>query len=99
LKTTPATLQVGLGLFQLANGNQDPVLNAFNPPSAGRDARRDAITEYVKTVRTPRAPEAADDPDVQAGRSFFKKAGCVRLSRWGVVEQEQGSIPGAAPGG
>ncbi|HVF91073.1 MAG TPA: hypothetical protein VNH22_13470 [Blastocatellia bacterium] len=67
----------GAGLFQLANGNQDPVLNAFNPPSAGRDARRDAITEYVKTIRSPLAPEDAADPEVQAGRKFFKKVGCT----------------------
>lgn len=67
----------GAGLFQLANGNQDPVLNAFNPPSANRDARRDAITAYVKTIRTPLAPEKADDPDVQEGRKFFKKVGCA----------------------
>jgi YVTN family beta-propeller protein len=67
----------GVGLFQLVGGAQDPVLNAFDPPSAGRDARRDAITTYVKTIRTPVAPEDDNDPEVQAGRGFFKKVGCT----------------------
>jgi YVTN family beta-propeller protein len=67
----------GVGLFQLVGGAQDPVLNAFDPPSAGRDARRDAITTYVKTIRTPVAPEDDNDPEVQAGRVFFKKVGCT----------------------
>lgn len=68
----------GAGLFQLANGNQDPVLNAFNPPSAGRDARRDAITEYVKTIRSPLAPQDKNDPEAEAGRKLFKKVGCAQ---------------------
>ena len=67
----------GAGLFQLANGNQDPVLAAFDPPSAGRDPRRDAITAYARTIRTPLAPVDESDSEAQAGRKFFKKAGCA----------------------
>lgn len=67
----------GAGLIQLANGAQDPVLNAFALPNRGRDDRRDAITEYVKTIRTPIAPESATDPAVIAGRKLFKKVGCA----------------------
>lgn len=68
----------GAGLFQLANGAQDPVLNPFDPPSAGRDARRDAITTYSKTIRTPIAPEDDNDPEVLEGRKLFKKVGCIQ---------------------
>lgn len=67
----------GAGLFQLADGAQDPVLNAFALPNQGRDARRDAITEYVKTIRSPLAPEDEGDADVAAGRKLFKKVGCA----------------------
>lgn len=68
----------GVGLILLANGESDPNVNNFLPlANRGRDARRDAITEYVKTIRSPLAPEDANDPDVQSGRNFFKKVGCA----------------------
>lgn len=67
----------GVGLILLANGNQDPDVVNLGRPSHGRDRRRDAITEYVKTFRSPIAPLDADDPEVQAGRNLFKKAGCA----------------------
>jgi YVTN family beta-propeller protein len=67
----------GIGLIQLANGDADPDVVNLGRPSSGRDGRRDAITAYVKTIRTPQAPESATDPDVQAGRTFFKKMGCA----------------------
>src|SRR5215510_7014169 len=67
----------GVGLIQLANGDADPDVVNLGRPSSGRDARRDAITAYVRTIRTPVAPEGANDPEVQAGRVFFKKVGCA----------------------
>ena len=67
----------GVGLIQFANGDADPDVFNLGRPSSNRDARRDAITAYVKTIRTPLAPESANDPDVQAGRGFFKKVGCA----------------------
>jgi cytochrome c peroxidase len=68
----------GIGLIQFADGSQDPDVVNLDRPSHGRDARRDAITEYVKTIRTSQAPEDANDPEVQAGRGFFKKVGCAQ---------------------
>jgi hypothetical protein len=68
----------GVGLIQLANGDADPNVANFAPlASRGRDPRRDAITEYVRTIRTPVAPESANDPEVQAGRALFRKVGCA----------------------
>jgi YVTN family beta-propeller protein len=68
----------GVGLIQLANGDADPNVANFAPlASRGRDPRRDAITEYVKSIRTPVAPLSANDPEVQAGRALFKKVGCA----------------------
>ena len=67
----------GIGLIQLSGGAQDPNVRAFDPPSAGRDARRDAITEYVETIRSPISPVDSNDPDVAAGRKFYKKVGCA----------------------
>ena len=67
----------GIGLIQFANGSQDPDVVNLGRPSHGRDLRRDAITEYVKTIRSPLAPEDPSDPEVQAGRNFFKKVGCA----------------------
>jgi YVTN family beta-propeller protein len=87
----------GAGLFQLANGDQDPVLNAFNPPSAGRDGRRDAITSYVKTVRTPVAPEDDNDPQVQAGRNLFKKVGCAECHGGPLWSKSRVEFPAPPP--
>jgi YVTN family beta-propeller protein len=67
----------GAGLITLAGGAQDPNVRAFDPASANRDARRDAITAYVQTIRSPIPPEDEDDADVKAGRKFFKKVGCA----------------------
>jgi YVTN family beta-propeller protein len=67
----------GIGLIQLSGGAQDPNVKAFDPPSAGRDARRDAITQYVQTIRSPISPIDPNDPDLAAGRKFFKKVGCA----------------------
>jgi hypothetical protein len=67
----------GIGLIQLAGGAQDPNVKAFDPPSAGRDARRDAITQYVQTIRSPISSIDPNDPDLAAGRKFFKKVGCA----------------------
>lgn len=67
----------GAGLIQLADGSVDPDVTNLGRPNRGRDPRRDAITEYVKTVRSPLAPFSANDPEVQSGRSLFKKVGCI----------------------
>jgi len=68
----------GVGLILLADGTSDPTVANLAAPTRGRDARRDAITEYVKTIRTPLSPVDPSDPDVQAGRNLFKKVGCVQ---------------------
>jgi YVTN family beta-propeller protein len=67
----------GIGLIQISGGAQDPNVKAFDPPSAGRDVRRDAITDYVQTIRSPISPVDPNDPDVSAGKKFFKKVGCA----------------------
>ena len=87
----------GAGLFQLADGSQDPVLNAFNPPSAGRDSRRDAITEYVKTIRTPLSPIDLNDPDLAQGRKLFKKAGCTDCHSGALWSKSRLQFPAPPP--
>jgi len=67
----------GVGLIENTGGGPATNVDAFFGPNAGRDRRRDAITEYVKTIRSPLAPEDDNDPDVQAGRKLFRKVGCV----------------------
>jgi CxxC motif-containing protein (DUF1111 family) len=67
----------GVGLILLADGTSDPAVVNLGNPSRGRDARRDAITEYVRTIRTPLSPIDPDDPEVLAGRNLFKKVGCA----------------------
>ncbi len=67
----------GRGLITLLDGSADPNVVAFALPNHGRDARRDAITEYVKTIRPPIAPEDDDNGKVRSGRNLFKKVGCA----------------------
>ena len=67
----------GAGLIENADGSVDPNVRAFDPASAGRDFRRDAITLYVKTIRSPIAPEADTDREVVKGRKLFEKVGCA----------------------
>ena len=54
-----------------------PVQNFLPARSAGRDARQDAIAEWIRrVVRTPVAPDKnAPVADVQAGRELFGQAG------------------------
>jgi CxxC motif-containing protein (DUF1111 family) len=73
----------GLGLFVKADGSQDPALDAFNPPNAGRAVQFDAIALYTALgIRAPISPARRLDPDsprakdVVAGRELFAKAGC-----------------------
>src|SRR5262249_36495001 len=87
----------GVGLIQLANGNADPDVVNLGGPSHGRDFRRDAITEYVKTIRSPLAPEDANDPDVQAGRDFFKKVGCAQCHNTSLWTSSRVQFPAPPP--
>ncbi len=68
----------GRGLILLANGTPDPNVKRFVPPSAGRSADRDAITDYFKHgIRGPISPVPDNDPRALQGRRIFEKAGCV----------------------
>ena len=69
----------GRGLILLANGTSDPTVRRYDPPSAGRNADRDSITEYFKFgIRAPISPIDDSDPGAQLGRRVFKLAGCVQ---------------------
>jgi hypothetical protein len=90
----------GKGLILLANGNPDPNVRAFDPPSAGRNADRDAITTYVKFgIRAPISPIADNDPVALKGRKVFEKAGCVACHNgplWTTSRVEFGAPPPTA---
>lgn len=78
----------GKGLIQLANGDPDPAVANFTPPSSGRSVPLDALADYVaKDIRSPIAPPAAlaaglrgspreVDSDVDDGRALFASANC-----------------------
>jgi hypothetical protein len=69
----------GRGLILLANGTPDPTVKRYDPPSAGRNADRDSITEYLKFgIRAPISPIDDSDTGAQLGRRVFKLAGCVQ---------------------
>jgi YVTN family beta-propeller protein len=87
----------GVGLIQLANGDADANVRAFDPASANRDARRDAITEYVKTIRSPLAPFDDNDPDVVEGRRFFKKVGCIQCHNSALWTSSRLDFPAPPP--
>lgn len=54
------------------------VTNFLPVQSAGRDARQDAISDWIaRNVRSSRAPLLATDPDVMAGRTLFGTVGLV----------------------
>lgn len=67
----------GSGLIKLADGTPDPNVKAFDPPSAGRDAFRDSITEYIRGIRSPISPIPPGDVRALEGRKIFSRAGCV----------------------
>jgi YVTN family beta-propeller protein len=89
----------GVGLILLANGNSDPDVVNLGRPSSGRDPRRDAITEYVKTIRSPIAPLDANDPEVQAGRNLFKKVGCAQCHGSRLWTKSRVQFPPPPPAG
>jgi YVTN family beta-propeller protein len=68
----------GGGLIRLADGTPDPNVKAFDPPSAGRNADRDAVTDYLKYGIRPPVPFVPDG-DLRAGegRKVFRAAGCT----------------------
>lgn len=74
----------GLGLITLADGSQDPVLDAFNPPNTGRSVQLDALSAYVaEGIRSPISParrlgfSSRERRLITAGRTLFEQAGCV----------------------
>jgi hypothetical protein len=68
----------GRGLILLADGTPDPNVKRFDPPSAGRSADRDAITDYFKFgIRSPISPIPDNDPRALQGRRVFQQAGCL----------------------
>lgn len=68
----------GRGLINLANGQPDPNVKNFDPPSAGRSGDRDSITAWVQTVRSPISPISDNDPQAKKGRKVFQQAGCIQ---------------------
>jgi YVTN family beta-propeller protein len=68
----------GRGLILLADNTPDPNVRNFDPASGGRNADRDAITEYFKSIRSPISPIPENDPHALQGRKVFRLAGCVQ---------------------
>jgi YVTN family beta-propeller protein len=69
----------GRGLILQGDGTSDATVRRYDPPSAGRNADRDSITEYFKFgIRAPISPIDDSDPGAQLGRRIFKLAGCVQ---------------------
>jgi hypothetical protein len=55
-----------------------PGVTAFLPAkNRGRDARQDAISAFMATIRSAKAPVAATDPAAMAGRTLFGTKGLV----------------------
>jgi YVTN family beta-propeller protein len=68
----------GSGLIKLGDGTPDPNVRAFDPASAGRNADRDSITDYVRFgIRSPVPAVPAGDIRAAAGRKIFARAGCT----------------------
>lgn len=63
----------GFGLIGV-NGSGDGVVD--HGANSGLDPRADAIAEYVKTIRSPRAPPPASISARDAGRAVFDREGC-----------------------
>jgi len=68
----------GSGLIRLGDGTPDPNVKAFDPPSAGRNADRDAITAYLQFgIRGPVGAVPSSDLRAGEGRKVFRAAGCT----------------------
>jgi YVTN family beta-propeller protein len=95
----------GLGLIVDGNGNQDPVLNAFNPANTGRSPQLDLLAEYVaKGIRTPISPLANIPPffregrEVVKGRALFAAMNCQKChggEGWSVSRRDYTPPPAA----
>lgn len=95
----------GLGLITLADGSQDPVLDAFNPPNTGRSAQLDALSAYVaEGIRSPISParrlgfSTRERRLITAGRRLFEEAGCVICHSGGGWSSNRRDYP-LPPGG
>lgn len=95
----------GLGLITLADGSQDPVLDAFNPPNTGRSVQLDALAAYVaEGIRSPISParrlgfSSRERRLITAGRRLFEEAGCVICHSGGGWSSNRRDYP-LPPGG
>ena len=96
----------GLGLITLADGSQDPVLDAFNPPNTGRSVLLDALAAYVaEGIRSPISParrlgfSSRERRLITAGRRLFEEAGCVICHSgggWSANRRDYPLPPGSA---